>query len=85
MKFHIESTIWGSKEADLIENYPLLKAFEYRDEHITVKNLEALMELVSEAGCDIILSSEHEIYDPKLKKWVGTGIANIEIYDGYRE
>lgn len=85
MKFHIESTNWGDEEETLIEKYPMLKEFGYKDEHITVESLEALMELVNKAGCDIILSSEHEIYDPKLKKWIGTGVPAIEIYDGYRE
>lgn len=85
MKFHIESTNWGSKEEDLIEHYPWLKEFEYKDKYITVESLEALMEFANKAGCDIILNSEHEIYNPKLKKWIGTGVPNIEIYDGYRE
>lgn len=85
MKFRIESTNWGSKEEGLIEHYPWLKEFGYKDEHITVESLEALMELVNKAGYSIILSSEHEIYDPKLKKWIGTGLPNIEIYDWYRE
>lgn len=34
---------------------------------------------------DLILISEHEVYDPKSKKWIGTGVPAIEIYDGYRE
>ena len=85
MKFHIESTGWGRNEETLIENYPLLKEFGYKDEHITVESLEALIELINTAGCDIILSSEYEVYDPKLKKWIGTGVPSIEIYDGYRE
>lgn len=85
MKFHIESTYWGCREETLIENYPLLKEFGYKDEHITVESLEALMELVNRAGCNIILNSEYEIYDPKSKKWIGTGVPAIEIYDGYRE
>lgn len=85
MKFHIESTGWGTKEEALIENYPLLKDFGYKDEHITVENLEELMDLATRAGCSIILTSEHEVYDPKLKEWIGTGVPNIEIYDWYRE
>lgn len=85
MKFHIESTMWGTKEEDLIENYPLLKEFGYKDEHITVESLGALMKLINAAGRGIILTSEYEVYDPKSKKWVGTGVPNIEIYDGYRE
>ena len=85
MKFHIESTGWGTKEEALIENYPLLKDFGYKDEHITVENLEELMDLANKAGCSIILTSEHEVYDPKLNKWVGTGVPEIEIYDWYRE
>lgn len=85
MKFHIESTMWGDNEEDLNEHYPLLKEFGYKDEHIMVKKLGALMKLVNKAGCNIILSSEHEIYDPKAKKWIGTGVPNIEICDLYRE
>lgn len=85
MKFHIESTGWGTKEEALIENYPLLKDFGYKDGCITIESLEALMELANKAGCNIILNSEHEVYDPKLKKWIGTGVPNIEIYDWYRE
>lgn len=87
MKFHIESTNWGDKEKDLIEHYPWLKDFGYEDKHITVKSLKALMDLVSKTRVTdgIILLSDHTIYDPKLKKWVGTGVPNIEIYDGYRE
>ena len=85
MKFYIESTMWGTEEEKLIEKYPLLKEFGYKNDHITVKSLGALMDLVNKAGCGIILSSEHEIYDPKLKKWIGTGVPEIEIYDGYRE
>lgn len=87
MKFHIESTNWGDKEKDLIEHYPWLKDFGYEDEHITVKSLKALMDLVSKTRVTdgIILLSDHTIYDPKLKKWVKTGVPAIEIYDGYRE
>ena len=85
MKFHIESTRWNTKEEDLIEHYPWLKDFKYKDEHISVESLKALMKLVNVAGCGIILTSEREIYDPKSKKWVGTGVPNIEIYDWYRE
>lgn len=87
MKFYIESTNWGDKEKDLIEHYPWLKDFGYEDEHITVKSLEALMDLVNKTGRigGIILFTEHEVYDPKLKKRVGTGVPEIEIYDGYRE
>lgn len=87
MKFHIESTNWGDKEKDLIEHYPWLKDFGYEDEHITVKSLKALMDLVSKTRVTdgIILLSDHTIYDPKLKKWIKTGVPAIEIYDGYRE
>lgn len=87
MKFYIESTNWGDKEKDLIEHYPWLKDFGYEDEHITVKSLEALMDLVNKTGRigGIILFTEREVYDPKLKKWIGTGVPAIEIYDGYRE
>lgn len=88
MKFHIESTMWGDKEEDLIEHYPMLKEFEYKDEHITVDSLEALMNLVNNpsiSNSGIIVFPEYEIYDPKAKKWIGAGVPNIEIYDGYRE
>ena len=87
MKFYIESTNWGGKEKDLIEHYPWLKEFEYKDGHISVESLEALMDLVNKTGVTdgIILNSEREVYDPKLKRWVGTGVPAIEIYDGYRE
>ena len=87
MKFYIESTNWGGKEKDLIEHYPWLKEFEYKDRHISVESLEALMDLVNKTRTTggIILSSEHEVYDPKSKKWIGTGVPGIEIYDGYRE
>ena len=45
------------------------------------------MKLVNKtkANDDIILYREYTIYDPKAKKWVGTGVPNIEIYDAYRE
>ena len=87
MKFHIESTMWGAKEEDLIEHYPLLKEFGYKDEHITIESLEAFMDLVNKTNIKdgVILTSEREVYDPKSKKWVGTGVHNIEIYDWYRE
>lgn len=86
MKFYIESTMYGNKEEDLVKHYPWLKDFEYKDRHITVKSLKALMKLVNKSGRDgIILTHEHEVYDPKLKKWVGTGVLKIEIYDWYRE
>lgn len=85
MKFHIESTKCGNGEDVLIKKYPLLKNFGYKDEYITVKNLKELMDLANKAGASIILTSEHEIYDPKLKVWIGTGVPNIEIYDWYRE
>lgn len=87
MKFYIESTNWGSKEEDLVKYYPWLKEFEYKDGHITVESLEALMDLVNKIRVTdgIILFSEHEVYDPKSKKWIGTGVPKIEIYDGYRE
>lgn len=39
MKFHIESTRWGTKEKDLIDHYPMLKEFGYKDEHITILTL----------------------------------------------
>lgn len=87
MKFHIESIKWGNKEKDLIEHYPWLKDFGYKDEHITVDSLEALMDLVNKTGVidGIIIFPEHEVYDPKSKKWIGTGVPAIEIYDAYRE
>ena len=87
MKFYIESTNWGDKEEDLVKYYPWLKEFEYKDGHITVESLEALMDLVNKIRVTdgIILFSEHEVYDPKSKKWIGTGVPKIEIYDGYRE
>lgn len=87
MKFYIESTIWGDKEKDLIEHYPCLKDFGYEDKHITVKSLKALMDLLNKISVTdgIILYSEHEVYDPKSKKWIGAGVPEIEIYDGYRE
>lgn len=87
MKFYIESTNWGGKEKDLIEHYPWLKDFGYEDEHITVKSLKALMDLVNKTRVTdgIILLSDHNIYDPKSKKWIRTGVPAIEIYDGYKE
>lgn len=87
MKFHIESTMWGAEEEDLIEHYPLLKEFGYKDGHITINSLEAFMDLVNKTNINsgVILTSEREAYDPKSKKWVGTGVHNIEIYDWYRE
>ena len=87
MKFHIESTMWGDKEEDLIEHDPMLKEFEYKDEHITVDSREARMNLVNNpsiSNSGIILCRECTIYDPKAKKWVGTGVPNIEIYDGFK-
>lgn len=88
MKFHIESTMWGDKEKDLIDHYPILKEFGYKDEHITINSLKAFMDLVNDpsiSNSGIIVFPEYEIYDPKKKKWVGTGVPNIEIYDAYRE
>ena len=88
MKFHIESTIWGDEEKDLIDHYPMLKEFGYKDEHITINSLKAFMDLVNKTSISnggIIVFPEYEIYDPKAKKWIGTGVPNIEIYDGYRE
>ena len=89
MKFYIESTMWGDKEEDLIEHYPVLKEYGYKDGHITIDSLKALMKLVNDPSISnsggIILFSEYEIYDPKKKKWIGTGVPNIEIYDAYRE
>lgn len=87
MKFYIESTMYGDKEEDLVEHYPWLKEFEYQDGHITVKSLKTLMKLVNKikANDGIIVFPEREVYDPKSKKWIGTGVPNIEIYDGYRE
>lgn len=87
MKFHIESTNWGNKEEDLIEHYPWLKDFEYKDEQIIVNDLKALMDLVNKMKVNngIIIFPEHEVYDPKSKKWIRTGVPAIEIYDGYRE
>jgi hypothetical protein len=79
--------MWGAEEEDLIEHYPLLKEFGYKDGHITINSLEAFMDLVNKTNINggVILTSEREVYDPKSKKWVGTGVHNIEIYDGYRE
>lgn len=87
MKFYIESTMYGNKEEDLVEHYPWLKEFEYKDRHITVKSLKALMDLLNKTGAinGVILFSDHEIYDPKSKEWIGTGVPAIEIYDWYRE
>lgn len=89
MKFHIESTRWGTKEKDLIDHYPMLKEFGYKDEHITIDSLEAFMDLVNNPSISnsggIIVFPEHTIYDPKTKDWIGTGVPNIEIYDWYRE
>lgn len=88
MKFHIESTMWGDKEKDLIDHYPILKEFGYKDEHITINSLKAFMDLVNNSSVrngGIIVFPEYEIYDLKKKKWVGTGVPSIEIYDGYRE
>ena len=87
MKFYIESTMYGDKEEDLIEHYPWLKDFKYKDGQIIVNNLKALMDLINKIKVNggIIIFPEHEVYDPKLKKWIGTGVPAIEIYDGYRE
>ena len=87
MTIYIESTMWGTKEEDLIEHYPWLKDFEYKNGQITVNSLKSLMDLVNKAGVmnGIIIFPEREVYDPKSKKWIGTGVPNIEIYDGYRE
>ena len=79
--------MYGNNEEDLIKHYPGLKEFEYKDGHITVKNLKALMKLVNkiEVNDGIIISPEHEVYDPKSKTWIETGVPKIEIYDWYRE
>lgn len=85
MKIYVTSTCWKGEDV-LIEHYPWLKDFEYKDGLITVKSLEALMDLVNKTERDgIILFPEHEKYDPKLRKWVETGVPELEIYDGYRE
>lgn len=85
MKIYVTSTCWDGEDV-LIEHYPWLKDFEYNDRLITVKSLEDLMNLVNKTECNCIaLFSEHEKYDPKLRKWVGTGVPELEIYDGYRE
>ena len=88
MKFHIESTMWGDKEKDLIDNYPILKRIGNKAGHNPIDNLEALMKLVNDpsiSNSGIIVFPEYEIYDLKKKKWVGAGMPSIEIYDGYRE
>lgn len=88
MKFHIESTRWGTNEKDLIDHYPMLKEFGYKDEHITINSLKAFMDLVNNPSISnggIIVFPEYEIYDLKKKKCAGTGVPSIEIYDGYRE
>lgn len=87
MKFHIESTMYGSKEEDLIKHYPLLKEFGYKDGYIMVKSLKALMKLVNKINVNdgIIIFPEHEVYDPKSKTWIGTGVPKIEVDDWYRE
>ncbi len=71
MKFHIESTMWGDKEKDLIDHYPVLKEFGYKDEHITINSLKALMDLVNETSISnggVILFPEYDIYDPKKEE-----------------
>lgn len=87
MKFYIESIMYGDKEEDLVEHYPWLKDFEYKDGQIVVNDLEALMDLINKtkANDGIVIFREREVYDPKSKKWIGTGVPNIEIYDAYRE
>ena len=87
MKFYIESAMYGDKEKDLIEHYPGLKDFEYKDGQIIVNDLKALMNLINKIKTNdgIIIFAEREVYDPKSKKWIGTGMPNIEIYDGYIE
>lgn len=88
MKFHIESTMWGDKEKDLIDHYQILKEFGYKDGHITINSLKAFMDLVNNPSIrngGIIVFPEYEIYDMKEKKWAGTGVPSIEIYDAYRE
>ena len=80
--------MWGDKEKDLIDHYPILKEFGYKDEHITINSLKAFMDLVNSTSIrngGIIVFPEYEIYDSKKKKWVRTGVPSIEIYDGYRE
>lgn len=87
MKCYVESTNWGNKEEDLVKHYPWLKEFEYKDGYITVKSLKALMDLVNKTGPrnGICVFPNYMVYDPKTKKWIGTGVPVIEIYDGYRE
>lgn len=87
MKFYIESTAYGDKEEDLVEHYPWLKDFEYKDGQIIVNDLKALMDLINKIKVNdgVIIFPEREVYDPKSKKWIGTGVPAIEIYDGYRE
>ena len=91
MKFYVTSTYYDGEDV-LLEHYPWLKDFEYKDRLITVKSLEELMGLINKVeyneingGCGVILFSEHEKYDLKLRKWIGTGVPELEIYDGYRE
>ena len=85
MKIYVTSTCWDWEDA-LLDHYPWLKDFEYKDRLITIKSLEDLMNLINKAEPNgIILFPEHEEYDPKLRKWIGTGVPELEIYDGYRE
>lgn len=85
MKFHVTSTCYDGEDV-LLEHYPWLKDFDYKDRLITVKSLEELMDLINKTKYyGIILFSEREKYDPKLRKWIGTGAPELEIYDGFRE
>ena len=72
----------------MIDHYPILKEFGYKDGHITINSFKSFMNLVNDpsiSNSGIIVFPEYETYDLKKKKWVGTGMPSIEIYDGYRE
>ena len=54
MKIYVTSTCWDGEDV-LIEHYPWLKDFEYKDRLITVKSLKALMDLINKTARNSII------------------------------
>lgn len=54
MKFYVTSTCYDGEDV-LLEHYPWLKDFEYKDRLITVKSLEELMDLINKTTCNGII------------------------------
>lgn len=87
MQFYLTSTN-GNDPDRLLERYPWLRKYGFKDNHITVNTLEELVEIANEMsthGCGICVFARHQEFDRKKLKWVDTNEPEIELYDGYRE